>query len=670
MYAKLALRNIKRSVRDYAVYFLTIVFAVAVFYVFGSLADQPAVIALHKAQTTLAVFLINAMSYISVFVAIVMAVLVLYANNFLIRKRQKEIGTYLLLGMRQRNVARLIFIESVLIGLVSLAVGILLGIALSQAFSYVVAYLLEAKTDHFQFIFSLAALQRATILFGLIYLLAGILSSLSIVRLKLIDLITGDRKNEEIKFHHPASSILAGTISLCAIGYAYYLAISLGRTLNINPSDPRFWRAVVLGILGTYGMFYAFSGLIIGVFKHFKRIYLHGLNMFTLRQVTCKVAGNAWMLATIALMLTVTLCSFAVGLGINSWMKSMINIVAPDDVVISSQDVHADFRPVYRAAAANGQSYSARVQVIYHKSGVLQTAFLSAAVKPARQKQGNSAKVLPANDTLTVSLSDYNALRRLKHLPAISLSPGQYALHSCTGNEDFIPSMNAYLSAGYKLLVDGKMLVPGAQKMLTEHVWGYMDIKGGSQVVLIVNDAVASELPTVSKSVFIDYPGDSAASLDGKIGKMATANHLDFISRSMIKESFGGVAAIFVFAGFYIGVIFLIASAAVLAVQQLADASDHKRRFEMVKKLGADDAMISHALLKQISFYFLIPCIVGLIHTMVGLYALNKMFLNAEGFSLVGSFLMAAAIVVVIYGIYYIATYLGYKNILKYSSSC
>ena len=191
MYFKIALGNVRRSIRDYGVYFLTLTFGVCLFYVFNSIQSQSVMLALSQSQAKMLVLLNNLMQIFSVFVCIVLGFLIVYANNFLIRRRKKELGLYLVMGMNKGTVARILMIETVMIGLLAFAVGLGLGILVSQALTVVTANLFMVQLKAFEFIVSLKAILLSALFFGGLYLIVLIFNSVVVSRYKLIDLLQG-----------------------------------------------------------------------------------------------------------------------------------------------------------------------------------------------------------------------------------------------------------------------------------------------------------------------------------------------------------------------------------------------------------------------------------------------------------------------------------------------
>ncbi len=194
MFSKLALRNVRRSFRDYGVYLLTLTFGVCLFYTFNSIDGQGVMVYLAQSQNPMAQLIQTILDIFSVFVAVVLACLILYANTFLIRRRKRELGTYLLLGLSQRQVSGLLVLETLVIGLISLAAGLLLGLAASQGLSALTLSMFSIRVDAFALAFSPRAAVRTVGYFGLIFLLVMVFSGIQVSRARLIDLMQGSGK--------------------------------------------------------------------------------------------------------------------------------------------------------------------------------------------------------------------------------------------------------------------------------------------------------------------------------------------------------------------------------------------------------------------------------------------------------------------------------------------
>lgn len=313
MLFKLSIKNMKKSFKDYAIYFLTLVLGVAIFYMFNSLDSQEAMLQVSSSTREMVKLLVSLLSMVSVFVAVILGLLIVYANNFLISRRKKEFGIYMTLGMGRRQISKIILIETILVGIISLAVGIVIGVFASQFMSILVAKLFEADMSKFQFVFSEEACVKTCIYFAVMYLAVIIFNTISISRYKLIDLITATKKNEQIKIKNPVLCIIIFLISAVMLGYAYY-KVTVGANTLRTAED--LLPVILIGIVATFLLFWSLSGFILKIVQARKKLYLKDTNMFVLRQLNNKINTTVVSMTVICLMLfmTITILSSALSL--------------------------------------------------------------------------------------------------------------------------------------------------------------------------------------------------------------------------------------------------------------------------------------------------------------------------------------------------------------------
>ena len=270
MLFKLSIKNIKKSFKDYAIYFLTLVLGVAIFYVFNALDGQEAMLQLNGTEKDIIRLMNEFLSGVSILVAIILGFLVIYASRFLIKRRKKEFGIYLTLGMGKRQVSKILLMETLIIGLVSLLVGLFVGVIASQFMSIVVAKLFEADMSRFEFVFSSSSLVKTVIYYGIIYLTLMVFNVFAVTKYKLIDLLTASKKGEKIKVRNLTLSVIIFLIAVGVLGYAYYLATKRLDSLDL------FGLAILLGIIGTFLLFFGISGFILKLVQSNKKLYLKG----------------------------------------------------------------------------------------------------------------------------------------------------------------------------------------------------------------------------------------------------------------------------------------------------------------------------------------------------------------------------------------------------------
>mgnify|MGYP000767739046 FL=1 len=234
MLTKLAFKNIGKSLRDYAIYFLTLVLGVSIFYMFNSIYAQQELMEITKVPVLETPPIVAMLSVISVFVAVILGFLIVYANNFFIKRRKKELGVYMILGMEKSKISIVLILETVLIAIVALAVGLLLGILGSQFMSIFTANLFEADLTKYKFIFSFDAAVKSVEYFAIIFLIVILFNAVVLHKAKLIDLLYGEKKNETPKIKSTLVSVILFVVSVAMLAVAYIVILQYDATTNPN----------------------------------------------------------------------------------------------------------------------------------------------------------------------------------------------------------------------------------------------------------------------------------------------------------------------------------------------------------------------------------------------------------------------------------------------------
>ena len=244
---KLIFKNVHKNLRDYLIYFLTLMLSVSLFYAFNSISDQPAFSEMGMTRALLYDQLGILLSALSVLIAIVLAFLIIYANQFLLKRRKKELGIYVMLGMKKGRISRIFAGETFCVGVIALVVGLILGFILSQGISMIALKLFAIELDKYQLVFSMGAFRQTVICFALIFFLVMLFNVWSVSSVQLIDLLTASRKNERLKSEKsggkphkkksPGGAFLAVrhrtnvlySAGKCGILYLYLLCTRTGR---------------------------------------------------------------------------------------------------------------------------------------------------------------------------------------------------------------------------------------------------------------------------------------------------------------------------------------------------------------------------------------------------------------------------------------------------------
>ena len=665
MLFKLALRNVKSSYKDFSIFFLTLTFSVALFYTFNSFGQQQVMLDVSSMQKTMLETLELMMSIISVAVAVVCAFLILYANNFLIKRRKKELGLYMLLGMNESKISKIILLETAFIGIFSLFSGLIFGYLLSQLVVFLTASIL-AVTVNYHFVFSIQATLYTVFSYLIIFLVVMIFNTGNIRRFKLIDLLNAGRKNQELKLKNPVISILLFIVSLGILGFTYWLGLEKGVSSLL--------QIVIAGSIGTYLFFFSLSGFLLQFLKGRKSLYYRNLNMFTLRQIQSNINHNFISIGTICLMLLLSIGALTTGFSLNTALSEILEPIREYQISISHIAIAGEQYDVKKMLDLDGSKIEYEHSYTEYYSDIKYAELVALS-------NDSTIVVDPGFDELPiymVSLSDQNEMHKAYGLKPIELEKGHFMIVTKEGYLDIAKFLD--LLEG-KISVYDKELTYGGGILQSENVRaGLINYLG---INIIVNDEdipeglpgtayVSYNLVNESEEEMIAEGINNAAiaynqtveeeffNSNGGI----TNEYIMAVTSADIKEMVVSVILIFTYVGLYLGVIFVISSVVVLALQQLSQANENQNRYLVLTKIGASKKMMDRSILLQIVIYFVLPLVLAAIHAVFGVKVVLDVFeLNLGLTSLLQPTLLCATVIAVIYFGYFIITVQSSKRI-------
>lgn len=693
MLFKLSIKNMKKSFKDYAIYFLTLVLGVAIFYMFNSLDSQQAMLEVSNSTKAIINLMISMLGYVSVFVAVILGLLIVYANNFLINRRKKEFGIYMTLGMGKRQISKIILLETVFVGVISLIAGLIIGIFASQFMSVIVAKMFEANMTNFQFVFSKTACIKTCIYFAVMYIAVMFFNTFTVSRYKLINLLNASKKNEKIKIKNPIISILVFIVASIMLGWAYWKVTKGANTLD---TADKILYPIIAGIVGTILVFWSLSGFILKIVQSIKGIYLKGTNMFVLRQINSKINTTVVSMSVICLMLFVTITILSSALSLKNTMQREINEVTPVDINLykttnlpesyvtqsgktinyTKEQIEDSEITIQETLKNNGFDMNLLKDIveipIYKTNEWTWHDSFGSYYDVANAEYSMLLYETPEN---FVKISDYNKIASIYGLEQYELKDDEYivicdysnmiemrnngfkygnntiTLNGITYKAKYNECKSGYIQISTNHSNMGIILVPD-NSSLTENM------KDRTLFVANYNAKTDEQKENIEEICF----GDA-----GIIKKLANKGiDIYCLTRISLLESNIGVATIITFIAIYLGIIFLIASAAILALKQLTESSDNVQRYTILRKIGCDEKMINKALFRQIGIFFGLPLVLAIIHSIFGIkFAMIAMSGLASSKDLLPSIIATVIVMGLIYGAYFLATYFGSKNIIK-----
>lgn len=676
MLFKLSLKNISKSIKDYTIYFFTLILGVAIFYVFNAIDDQTIMLNVSSSTYEIIKLLTQILSGVSVFVSIILAFLIIYASRFLIKRRNKEFGIYLTLGMSKRKISLILFFETLIIGIASLALGLGIGVSLSQLMSIVVANMFEANLTKFTFIFSKSACLKTLLYFSIMYLVVMIFNTINISKCKLIDLIHANKKSEKIKLKNPYLCTIIFILSCILLGYAYYEVTGNISTFN----NYKIYSSIAFGALATFFIFWSLSGLLLRIFMSLKKEYYKGLNSFTLRQFSSKINTTVFSTTIICLMLFITICVLSTALSMKNSLNKNLTTFAPHDIEFAQTIPDSNDEETSDTQKANAQLSLAEVLT---KNGLdIQKTFQNITyfslyyddTVNLKETLGSYFETVKKSypyliyDTPVILMknTDYNNIAESFNLEKVTLKKHEYVV---VGNyKEMINIQNEALKRNIKITINNQEYTPKYKKA----IYGFYEM--GSQETetgfIVLPDETLNDKQKFRNQMIADYKGDSNT-IEEKLNSIINNDtfHLDYgityNTKKDIREASIGLGALVTFLGLYLGIIFLISCAAILALKELSESSDNVQKFNMLRKLGVDEKMINKTLFTQIGIFFMFPLILAVIHSIFGTMFCNTI-LKTMGISFnLNAVILTSSLIVFIYGGYFLVTYFCSKNIIK-----
>ncbi|MDU1812175.1 MAG: ABC transporter permease [Clostridium perfringens] len=653
MYFKLAFKNIKKSYKNYVIYFLTLIFGICIFYTFNSIESQSVMMELNEQKQSAFMMAEQLIGYFSVFIAFVLGFLIVYANNYLIKRRKKEFGIYMTLGMENGSLSKMIFLETLFIGAISLGIGVVLGIMLSQALSVLTAYMFQVDLTKFQFVFSPLGFKRTVLCFSIIYLVVLIFNFISVRKIKLIDLLTASKRNEKPTIKNLWVSVILFLVSVGILGIAYYKVIHDGIAFA---SFNALGLPILLGCIGTFIFFYSLTGFFLKVIQGNKKFYLIDLNMFVMKQISSKINTTFVSLSFICLMLFLAICTFSGGLGINRAINADLKDLTKFDVTFwsnSGENIETLLKEKNIDISNIAKEDS---NMVMYDSGVKYSNFLS---KEGMTAMKNYFPVANDNDILVIGENGYNNTLKLLGKEPVNLKKNQYL---AVGNIDEMKKwVNESLENGKKINISGKTLEPANKKY--ENINLYNFTMKGDILIFVVKDSLLEGLKPVSSrfNMMLKDNSNTKEELES-IRDQLVESQVYSITKKEIYDNAAGLGATMAYLGIYLGLIFIITSAVVLAIQQLTESTDNVERYRLLKEIGVDQKMINKAIFTQVGVYFMLPLSLAIVHSIVGLKISSSIVGVFGNASIMPNIIITAIIFVIIYGGYFLATYLGAKK--------
>lgn len=720
MLCKLAWGNVRRAGRDYLVYLLTLTLGVTVFYAFNTISMQVDIAGID--EEGLAQVMGSMLGDLTYFLAGVMAFLMVYANNFIMKRRKKEFGLYQVLGMGRGRVATIMALETVIVSVVAFVAGIVLGVGLSQLMTFFTASLFKTQIANFHFFFSMHAFNLTLVCMLVMFVLTLLLNLRAVRRTKLIELMGAERRNESIKTRNPWIAIAIFAVGAVLVGVAYYRLLRDGFPLTATDSKlqeamNQFGITTAMVTVGTFALFWGLSGMLIKLLQSLRGVYWRGLNMFTVRQLAAKVNTVCFSMGVIAMLLFLAITSVTCGMSIANVMnenlerynpvdvsqtyvyytldtldyykgyKGYVNPSEADRMVLA--DTTVDLYPAWhgKGKSANNNDETGKKVDIADVAGehVQIDSYLSypfggsnPSVTPSEMCKIMGEKLPKAfggsnADTMGLFVtpaSQYNKLRQMMGEEPVHIGRDQYLL-TCDMGGELVDLYTKYMAGGHTLTLGGHELKPATDKSDEDTAAIANSAMGSNPGTVVVADELLSQLnlQPYSSSLLVNYKqGMDTTEADESIKYTVLDNLLVdgkepgswgiFITRSEMYTQAAQMNGLISYLAIYIGFVLVVACAAILSIQQLSNVADGSRSYRVLAQIGCDDRQIRHSVMAQQAVFFLFPLAVGLAHSFVALKVIIELVSIFGNMSIGGTVGLTCAIFLAAYGGYFLVTYL------------
>lgn len=718
MLCKLAWGNVRRAGRDYLVYLLTLTLGVTVFYAFNTISMQVDIAGID--EKGLAQVMGSMLGDLTYFLADVMAFLMVYANNFIMKRRKKEFGLYQVLGMGRGRVATIMALETVIVSVVAFVVGIVLGVGLSQLMTFFTASLFKTQIANFHFFFSVHAFNLTLACMLVMFVLTLLLNLRAVRRTKLIELMGAERRNESIKTRNLWIAIAIFAVGVVLVGVAYYRLLRDGFPLTATDSKlqeamNQFGITTAMVTVGTFALFWGLSGMLIKLLQSLRGVYWRGLNMFTVRQLAAKVNTVCFSMGVIAMLLFLAITSVTCGMSIANVMNENLERYNPVDVSqtyvyytpdtfdyykeyvnpsdeadrMVPADTTVDLYPAWHgrdSSADNNDETGKKVDIADVAGEHVQIdSYLSypfggsnPSVTPSEMCKIMGEKLPKAfggsnADTMGLFVtpaSQYNKLRQMMGEEPVHIGHDQYLL-TCDMGGELVDLYTKYMAGGHALTLGGHTLKPATDKSDEDTAAIANSAMGSNPGTVVVADELLSQLnlQPYSSSLLVNYKqGMDTTEADESIKYTLLDDLLvdgkkpgswgTFITRSEMYTQAAQMNGLISYLAIYIGFVLVVACAAILSIQQLSNVADGSRSYRVLAQIGCDDRQIRHSVMAQQAVFFLFPLAVGLAHSFVALKVIIELVSIFGNMSIGGTVGLTCAIFLAAYGGYFLVTYL------------
>lgn len=615
---KLTIMNFRRNIKTYGMYLMAMIFSVATYYNFVSMRYNPQ----FQETRDLTIYVQSSSVTASLLMILFLVFFIMYSSNFFLNQRKKEIGVYAFMGIDNYKIAFMFALEGLLLGIMSLVMGLLLGTLFSKLFLMLLAKaaLLKMRIDFF---ISKKALIETIIVYSVILFIAFLKGYINIIRTNLIDLMNTLKKVEEL----PKVNYLKGFASLIIIGVAYYIAVNYGK---FGFGNALLWT-VILVIIGTYWLFGSFLSMIIRYFIRRKKFLYRGTNIISFSNIAFRIKDNYRTFAAVAVLITTCITSFGTVSSLKYFVDENHKIEVPYTVTyISSNQEEIDRVDEIIENSSHNIELREKANFLYIPDTQVVVVKLS---------------------TFQRVLTDLNVKDRDKIISKIGLLEEEVA---------YIERPGVFMN----MLEKKDVKVGDKTYKIKAQTKAPLFGRGVPFPCLVVSDGEyeALRLKFEEKQfngIILDNP-ENTKDLTFKLAEILPGES-GLYTYFMAGAAFYDLVGIVYFLGAFLFLVFVFATGSIIYFKILSESFRDKGKYEILKKIGTTDMEIKEAVSKQVGMFFLMPLIVGIIHSIVAISVLRDLM----KYSLIKPTLISIGVFIIVYGIFYIFARRKYINVIE-----
>ncbi len=662
MLSKLAIRNVKRSIKDYLIYIITVVMAFSLIFAFNFVSFSSDITQLSEMMENLKYAII----FVSCIIVFVIAWLINYTMKFMFEKRSKEFGTYMLLGIEKKDINKMFLSENIVLGLISFVISFFVGTILGNIISAIVMNLFEMPYK-IKLSITLTPVLLSTLYFILIYLFTLFRSSRRMKKMKIHDLLYLEKKNEEKiwkkkKYRNILFIIfvILGILGLYLCDYAFIISNDPSMVSYLGIS-------ILLLIISIYGITFTLGDFILALINKRRKIKYSKDNLFVAKNFEAKSRTIGFTLGTLSLLITLTLVCMNMSFIMKDAFENNIEQQAPYDILV--EGMYSDVEESWTGKQDNRKKaweYIDYIHENYEIEDELHYQILTLQdhqVAKYIKNIGNNG--LYDYDTY-LKVSDYNKLLEMLGEKPIDLKENEYFV---TGDKTVQKYLKEIEKENNNITINGKQL---SLKSTTIENFR-LGWSTGNSFLIVIPDNVAKNMQVVTELYAFDTKEETKESDNTKLEKLGYYEFKDGDSyfsyfpvtvRGYYESSNKTAMTIFSFSLLYVSIIFITVVGTILSIQTLSDSNKNKYQYKLLKKLGVEDKKIKKTIRKQITCNFLFPALYPIIIAITTSFSINRLFyaITSANMNYLTSILITIGIFAIIYGIYYIATYITFKN--------